>query len=961
MRRERSRCLRPLAAVLWCVLSSAGITVSHPVQAQAPADQQQAAPAGPPVSLPPNLDDNLLPPEPGTEAHDRMRVSAEDALHGISPAEFLNNGDAVDGALPAQTDRALEQAQRLLAEGRYFEALDALRVAERLTPDHPRVVRAVGLAHVLSGNSVRGVDYLRRAAAMDPADTGVRVLLTRLALDRGEWSAALSLAASIDLANDTADAPDSAAACFALYARAVALDRLGYAGAARALYAQILGNFPELDATSVTGREVYIVQQRSADLRVRLGDLALRCGDANDALAAYQQADAGRVSDPAGVASRRAYVLLLNGRTDEAARQVVGYLASPTADENDAALVLYLVEHGVDADALDAMLVEQQRDEEAGRLAIVAARAALLPQARTVGLIDDWLGTQPETLATFRRAIKLIRGHGGPEDPAAIAQALVLTARAMRRHPHQANDYADATLDTVSDPVALLRALRLPEFAENEDPVLLALVARGYLSVGRAEDARDAFAHAHTLTPDDRALTLELVRVLLRLGAGHPAYLEQAAALLGEPDADAPWGEFAAHIDLLRMTNRLRDAQRLLRERLARNSGDLDLLLLDVRVKLESMSTASAVQSLEALLDRHPREERLYGAAIAFSTLVTGSERDRAIYAAFYPRIRERLNRNLPASRTTLLEQARDLIYTRRQPMLALPILNELDAADPADAAVLVTLWRAYEEVDDQPNADATLLRLINLDPPSVRRTTELAGYYSLRGEPERAGELARDALDLEAEGVMPGPPMTGEDASLLLSRLAAVTSEQEVEPYYLAMLRRFPDNPRLNNALGYRWAVAGRELLSAEAMIRRAIEQGGEVSAYLDSLGWVLYKMGRFAEAEAMLRLAMLKQQQEQRLDGLPDNASRAIYCDHLGDTLFQMGEVAAAVRQWVIARDMAVSDREAAADPEAATVNERCAAKVAAVRDGAEPPVAEVPGEAAFGSGGHPADPSP
>ena len=49
-------------------------------------------------------------------------------------------------------------------------------------------------------------------------------------------------------------------------------------------------------------------------------------------------------------------------------------------------------------------------------------------------------------------------------------------------------------------------------------------------------------------------------------------------------------------------------------------------------------------------------------------------------------------------------------------------------------------------------------------------------------------------------------------------------------------------------------------------AGITNDLEQGGEVSAYLDSLGWVLYKMGRFAEAEAMLRVAMLKQQQEQR-----------------------------------------------------------------------------------------------
>jgi Tfp pilus assembly protein PilF len=931
------------------------------VQAQTEPDTAQAAADRPAVPLPPGLPDILLPPEPRTEAHTRLLAPVEDALQGIGPAEFPHADKPDGGELPPQSGRALDQAQQLLAEGRYFEALNTLRDAERLSPDHPRVVRTVGMAQVLSGNSVRGLAYLRRAAAMDPADTGVRVLLARLALDRGEWRDALSLAASIDTANASADAPDPAAACFARIVRAVALDRQGYAAAAVRLYTEVLDGFPETDAATVTGRELYIVQQGSADLRVRLGDLALRCGDPGAALLAYGQADAARVSDPRGLAARQTYALLLSTQREAAAGRVVAFLASPAADEDDAALALYLVQQGVDAESLDTLLVGHQDAGQPASIAIVAARAALLPQAQTVGLIDTWLSTQPESLATFRRAMGLLRRGHGPEDPEAIAQALLLTHHAMRRHPDQANDYADATLDTVGDPVALLRALRRPEIADTDDPALLMLTARGYLSAGRAEDARAALERAHAIDPADDALALALAQVLLQLAPQEPARLAQAALLLGEPEADAPWDQFVAHIDLLRLSSRLRDAQRLLRERLARNSGDLDLLLLDARVRLESMNTAPAVQSLESALDRYPREERLYAAAIAFTTLVTGSERDRAIYAAFYPRIRERLLRHLPDSRTARLEQARDLIYSRLQPGLAIPILTELDAAGPADPSVLVTLWRAYEEIDDQPMADATLLRLIHTDPPSVRRTIELTGYYSLRGDPAKAAELARAALDLEAEGVMPGPGMTGDDAGLLLFRLSAVVEDEEIEPYYLAMLRRFPDSARLNNALGYRWAQAGRELLSAEVMIRRAIEQGGEVSAYLDSLGWVLYKMGRFAEAEAMLRLALIKLQQEQRLAGRNDNASRAIYCDHLGDTLYRMGEVAAAVRQWVAARDMEITDREAASDPEVATVNERCAAKVVAVRDGVEPPVAEVPGEAALGAGGHPADPAP
>lgn len=328
--------------------------------------------------------------------------------------------------------------------------------------------------------------------------------------------------------------------------------------------------------------------------------------------------------------------------------------------------------------------------------------------------------------------------------------------------------------------------------------------------------------------------------------------------------------------------------------------------------------------------------------------------------------MRSRLERNLPDSRIARLVNARVYVIgdERRapQPRLALPLLEDLAADYPDDAAVLVTLLQAYQAVGDTELADALWLRLNPLRAAGLARTLGLIRFYHLRGDTNRAGVLAREALELEAEGVMPGPAITGDQAALLLNYAAAVTDDAATEPYYLAMIRRFPDSALLNNALGYRWAQAGRELLSAEAMVRRAIEQEGEVSSYLDSLGWVLYKMGRYAHAEAMLRLAIAKLREERRAQRRTlGGVSMAIFCDHLGDALYRQGEVAAAVRQWVIARDEQIDPVDAALDPEGATVVERCAAKVQAVTEGAEPAVADAPGEPAFGAGGHPAERAP
>ncbi|CAN0381621.1 unnamed protein product, partial [Ectocarpus sp. 4 AP-2014] len=115
------------------------------------------------------------------------------------------------------------------------------------------------------------------------------------------------------------------------------------------------------------------------------------------------------------------------------------------------------------------------------------------------------------------------------------------------------------------------------------------------------------------------------------------------------------------------------------------------------------------------------------------------------------------------------------------------------------------------------------------------------------------------------------------------------IGNDDAAEPIYIRMVRRFPDSALLNNALGYRWACQNRNLRQARAMIQRAIDVEGENSAYLDSLAWVFYKMGDFAQAEAYQRqaLEMLRAEQLQRGEQL--RASKAVLYDHMGDILYR------------------------------------------------------------------------
>ena len=63
------------------------------------------------------------------------------------------------------------------------------------------------------------------------------------------------------------------------------------------------------------------------------------------------------------------------------------------------------------------------------------------------------------------------------------------------------------------------------------------------------------------------------------------------------------------------------------------------------------------------------------------------------------------------------------------------------------------------------------------------------------------------------------------------------------------------PENPSVNNDLGYLYADQGKKLEQAEKMIRKALKAEPDNSAYQDSMGWVLYKRAKYEEALTYLK----------------------------------------------------------------------------------------------------------
>jgi tetratricopeptide (TPR) repeat protein len=120
-------------------------------------------------------------------------------------------------------------------------------------------------------------------------------------------------------------------------------------------------------------------------------------------------------------------------------------------------------------------------------------------------------------------------------------------------------------------------------------------------------------------------------------------------------------------------------------------------------------------------------------------------------------------------------------------------------------------------------------------------------------------------------------------------------------------ILKDDPDDATANNDLGYLWADQSKKLEEAEQRIRKALEldrrqrQSGKSTrvaidsdrdnaAYVDSLGWVLFRKGDWTGARREL----------ERAAAYAGGDDDPVVWDHLGDVCFRLKDTARATQAW-------------------------------------------------------------
>jgi tetratricopeptide (TPR) repeat protein len=145
----------------------------------------------------------------------------------------------------------------------------------------------------------------------------------------------------------------------------------------------------------------------------------------------------------------------------------------------------------------------------------------------------------------------------------------------------------------------------------------------------------------------------------------------------------------------------------------------------------------------------------------------------------------------------------------------------------------------------------------------------------------------AEEALD-KAEHLSTRAEDTQYVAFLRGSTFEREKKYDEAEAEFRKVLAADPQSAVTLNYLGYMNADRGVRLEESLALIRQAVSQEPTNGAYLDSLGWAYFRLGKYDQAEENLTKASLRMSSDPTVQ------------DHLGDLYQKTGRLKLAAAHW-------------------------------------------------------------
>ena len=447
---------------------------------------------------------------------------------------------------------------------------------------------------------------------------------------------------------------------------------------------------------------------------------------------------------------------------------------------------------------------------------------------------------------------------------------------------------------------------------DNEDATTgLAMV---YADLGDNKAAADMLRKITEKNPSARSLTT-LAGVYEQLKDYSLAAETLRKALEQQPgNADL---KHALAEDLAK-ADQLDDALKLYQDLVAEDPKDEVSLLRISQIYRQKKDFAKAREAAEKAKQIDPNNiEILYNDVSLLEAEGRMPEAIKILKGILDSTAKKTYNASEKANRTVLLERLAYLYRQAEQYPQAVEIFRQIpdldpDAAPRASAEIVETYQLAKDFQKAEAEADAafkkypndrvvrsvhaTLLADMGKTDQALAETRKLMDgkndrevYISLSQIYEKAKNFAEMGKMLDAAEKL---SQSNEDKESVIFMRGAMYERMKNYPAAEAEFRKVlalnPDNASALNYLGYMLADRNIRLEEAQGFIAKALEKEPNNGAYLDSLGWVLYRQNKLADAEENLRKALESMSRDPTVH------------DHLGDVYFREGKIREAIAQW-------------------------------------------------------------
>ncbi|MGE5804885.1 MAG: tetratricopeptide repeat protein [Ignavibacteria bacterium] len=220
------------------------------------------------------------------------------------------------------------------------------------------------------------------------------------------------------------------------------------------------------------------------------------------------------------------------------------------------------------------------------------------------------------------------------------------------------------------------------------------------------------------------------------------------------------------------------------------------------------------------------------------------------------------------------------LYFDNRKYNEAVTVLNEAIESFPDNFAVNLLLGLSYAQQNKHQQASEYLKKSVALNPKDINALSAYAYTLNQLKDNDQAVNYLKKALELKPDDIN------------LLGTLGLIYDSQEkwaeCDSIYEKALTIDSSNALVNNNYAYSLSERGIKLEKALKMATLAVEKDPANSSYLDTIGWVYFKLGDYKKAKSYL------------LEAIKAGGERSVMLEHLGDVVYKNGEKDYAKELW-------------------------------------------------------------